>query len=389
MQYRVPSGRLSDYPDLWAGAYSPHLHTASELVPNTSCYHATCGGYCNNKHCLKHGHLVRRRAAGRRSRYDYLSCDTYSCTLSFSCWLGYYQFRNVVERFLHRIQLKRTGLGKFHYWYETEFVDVRPHIHFVFRLPLGSRGFQEVEGRIKESWKLALADAGVPWMSQRVGVQLVGKTRGDVRHLTGYNLKTNRGSIPINNCRPKGWRAISYTHPKWRQDIDCVEPIDALSVDQHIADIVAALGLDKVSGCTPDEKDTGEDKVSGCTPEEKDTVGVRCPLGDLHSPGHCHFLCSRGGPGLKRKSQWVGQCKYANGHTAPQLARPPPKTVRLLGGGQPRDMTNGPCRPLHRLGRASSSPVFRAFLMPSWAIWKACGAVLDHLRCGAKGNDLR
>ena len=203
VQYQVPEKKLSEYPDLWA-SQSGVDHTTTALRPNISCYQATQGGYCQNKHCLTHGHYIRERQAIRRQRYNFENYDTFVCTLPFACWLGYYQFRQVVKRFLHAVRLKRKGLGTFHYWYETEFVDVIPHLHFVFRLPVGGRKFQDVEDRVKACWKAALVGSGVPWLSQRVSVQAEGKTWADVRQLTRYNHKTNPGSIPINNCRPVG-----------------------------------------------------------------------------------------------------------------------------------------------------------------------------------------
>lgn len=239
-RYSVPECRRAKYPDLYCG--DSYQHTTEVLTPNVSCYWATRGGWCENKYCRRHGHSVRLRSALERCKYDYRAVDTYSCTLRYDAYIGYWQFRRIFSLFLKRVQSKRHGIGKLVYWYETEWVDVVPHINFVFRLPLGSLE-TSVAALVRSCWKWALASGGVPWSGQRVGVQLVGRTRYDVRKLTKYNSKTNPGSIRLNDSRPVGWTKTSYTHPDWATGVELHEPEDLLTVQQHLLSVASGCGL--------------------------------------------------------------------------------------------------------------------------------------------------
>ncbi len=336
----MPKSVTDSYPDLWAGQGGVD-HTTEVLRPNVSCWRQSGRkGGCNNKHCLIHGHRIRGAAASRRCRYDYQNCDTYSLTLPFAAWVGYPQFRIVLSAFLKQLQYKRN-VGRVPYWFETEFVNVLPHLHLVFRLPLGS-DFQAVSDKVRACWKAALAAGNVPWTSQRVGVQLVGKTRKDVYHLFRYNLKTNKGGVPVNNCRPKGWAFISYTHPGWRQDVDCVEPEDALSLQDHCVDCfnraAAGVVVQKPEKAPRQFHDTFEvvqprrkrATVSGRTASLKPRHVGSLALVPVHSPTPAEFLNSTGGRELSRGWEGVGECKGTNAPLRPALSpaaqpRPPPR----------------------------------------------------------------
>ena len=338
----MPKSVKDSHPDLWAGQGGVD-HTTEVLRPNVSCWRQSGRkGGCNNKHCLIHGHRIREAAAGRRCRYDYQNCDTYSLTLPFAAWVGYPQFRIVVSAFLKRLRYKRN-VGRVPYWYETEFVNVLPHLHLVFRLPLGS-DLQAVSDKVRACWKAALASGNVPWTSQRVGVRLVGKTRKDVYHLFRYNLKTNKGAIPVNNCRPKGWSFISYTHPGWRQNVECVEPEDALTLHDHCVDCfnraAAGVVVQKPEKAPRQFHDTFEvvqphqerATVSGCNAALKPRCVGSGALVVLTSPTPPYPLDSSRPPVPFRNSVGVGECKGTNAPLRPALSpavqpRPPPRSA--------------------------------------------------------------
>jgi hypothetical protein len=267
-RYSVPECRRTKYPDLYCG--DSYQHTTEVLEPNVSCYWATRGGWCENKYCRRHGHSVRMRVALERCKYDYRSSDTYSCTLRYDAYIGYWQFRKVLSLFLKRVQSKRHGLGRLVYWFETEWVDVVPHINFVFRVGLGSDE-REVAALVRSCWKWAFVSGGVQWSGQRVGVQIVGKTRYDVRKLTKYDLKTNPGSIRLNDSRPVGWAKTSYTHPDWVTGEVLPEPEDLLTVQQHLMSVAFGCGLVVVQ--SPGDMCPSQQLVILCSPCVCDGIG--------------------------------------------------------------------------------------------------------------------
>jgi len=226
----------------------------------------TLGKFCKNKYCQTHGHHVRKRRAEARYHYDYQNSDTYSCTLPVDAYIGYYQYTLVRRSFVAGF---RAVFGNAPFWYETEYVWTRPHIHFVFRLPLGSDP-ATVERHIRQIWREALEAGGIPYTGQRVGIKVVGKTRRDVRKLTDYIFKTNRGSMPVKNCGPVGWTYTSQIY-RWVEDCDCKEPDDDKTTDQIINEITTRLGI----GCKADDKGDDGDCVRHGGLGVKSRVGSR------------------------------------------------------------------------------------------------------------------
>lgn len=212
-------------------------------IPNIGCYAETVGGRCTNPHCLRHGHRVRERQALKHVRYRYWDYDTFSLTLQFGCRLyGGQQLRIAVETFTRLLKQKKYGIGvKFEYVRGTEFSALVPHVHFVLRLPVGFITLEDIAVRVKDCWRMALSAAQVPWLSQRVGCQLVGKTWDDVRTLFRYNRKTNAGSVAYNDAAPVGWGLLSYTHNKWQQET-------GMTAEEAERSVIAMLGLNE--GCT-------------------------------------------------------------------------------------------------------------------------------------------
>jgi hypothetical protein len=207
--YRIPAASLAKYPDLGIdrlrsllSSRSQVSHTTELFHPNISCYHDITGGYCRNPDCKKHGYHERNRRAALWAQFDPSQYDVYSLTLPFACYVIESQYLSVREAFRASIRNALKDIGYKDFCFRTEFVDMVPHIHWLFRLPVGS-DFVKVSGIVRQCWKDALCLIGA-WNSQRVGIDSkLSKTRYDLFKLSDYCYSTNYSSWRLNNCRPR------------------------------------------------------------------------------------------------------------------------------------------------------------------------------------------
>lgn len=214
-------------------------HSTDLLHPNVSCYNATKGGYCRNPDCKRHGNWERHRRATEWARYDPTTCDTYSVTLAFAGYVTESQYLAVRDHYRASVRKQLSGGGYKEYCFRTEFVSVVPHLHWLFRLPLGS-DFGKVSAIVRACWKAALESVGI-WNSQRVGIDLTGKTRYDLFKLSDYCYSTNYGSWRLSNCRPREWRSrMTYRSRGW------ADKSYTQTAAEAVAEIVAGLGLAEI-----------------------------------------------------------------------------------------------------------------------------------------------
>jgi hypothetical protein len=210
--------------------------------PNCSCVYKTCGRWCKNVDCPAHGHFERNRRSAKWQRFNPSLWDVYSLTLAYGGKVLQSQYLSVRNHFrdVLALVLKPYGYGAF--CYRTEFVNLRPHIHWLFRLPKGS-DFTFIASIVRGCWKEALDTFGI-WRGQRVGVDpKLAKDHYDLYKMSDYIFSTNFSSWRLNNCRPVEWKChLSYTHPSW------AEKSFTLSSQQWDAVVALALADGRMDG---------------------------------------------------------------------------------------------------------------------------------------------
>jgi hypothetical protein len=361
--YKVSDSELTGYPVLGTapeydayGTFVGPQRPCDVLMPNVGCYNRTSGGYCTNPYCPTHGHYHRLRAALKRTQYDYLSCDTYYCTLPFAVQIVDYRLYLKVRRQFLKLLKQKKNLGPVVDCWNTEFLHGGiPHLNYIFRVGLGSDEVS-IHKIVVKCWKAALAYGGIAYTTKHhIQTQQVGKTRGDVVHLMKYCFDTNP-RMSINSAKPRGWKSVSYMSKRWRQDVVCVEPVDAVSVEDHCRDcfhngdfVAGRKRTEHWSDCRIFWYETFECEETDCTvmPDDKDS-GVLVELYSCLPRSLPHDGLSRAGAAaLSGESRGGLECNSTNAPLPHAVQpRPPPRYRTALYNQEGRLPDNYRPRPL-------------------------------------------
>lgn len=249
------------------------------------------------------------RQALVRCQYDFTACDTFTASMRFDHFVSNkLHFRPVIAKFLKLLRRKYDP----QLWFRTEHTAIVPHIHVVWKMPLGS-DFDEVAKQVRIMWCLALHNGGVPLTGQRTWVGIVKKTEEDVKKYFCYLHKTNRGSISAKDSRPRGWKGCQSISRKW---------CDAKSSPVVVPDAVQLPEVVDIS----DWVEVSEDTEVVPVPEPvTDTSTVESTISDI----------TLNNPSLVPGGWSYGadvECNITNGHLIPTFSalytvldpRPPP-----------------------------------------------------------------
>jgi hypothetical protein len=255
------------YPDYCGSNFErpgPVDHASELLLPNTNCnIHY---GKCKNKTCFIHGHKERHRQSYSKWYFDFTRWDTFYFTLNFDCWpcsnpfkLIRHDFHDAVNRAL-AYKRKRVPMLEVPEWTNAGM----PHLNMLVRLPVGLYVVETIKEIVRGCWHDVLNLHHVRSSNphhQVVSCQRLGErnpagkpTERDVRQVCDYIFSTNRGSVGINECPPRGyfnrpyccnWCEAGVTWPdKWYKHKVFVGPYteydlcavswDDISTDQDI-----------------------------------------------------------------------------------------------------------------------------------------------------------